>query len=245
MRRTTIFLFTIIFSFIFTVHHTFAETIPKLNGPIYVQDLGEILSDKQHKELMELGTYAEKEADIKISLLTVDSLKGLAVDEFSKEFAANNQLDKNGLLLLLAVNDRKIRMEVGSNLQSIISDEKAGEILDQYALPYLENNQMANALEHTYKHMFNIVSKEFKLKKTANAKMYKQDQPSLLRLFIIIVLLSLIVFADNRFFKGVMTIALARFIRRTLISSSRNKKKRKKSTRRKPPTGGGGASRRF
>lgn len=245
MRKTTIFLFTMLLSFIFTFHHISAETIPKANGPIYVQDFGKILSDKQNKNLTELGTYADQEAEIQISLLTVESLKGLSVDEFSKEFVVNNQLDQNGLLLMLAVNDRKIRIEVGSNLQSIISDEKAGEILDQYALPYLENNEMANALEHTYKHMFNLVSKEFQLKKTANAKVYKQDQPSLLRLFIIIVILSFIIFVDNRFFKGIMTIALARFIRRTLINSTRNKKKRKQSIRRKPPTGGGGANRKF
>lgn len=243
MRKLLSFSIIFIISSIIFVSSASAQTIPSPKGSIYVQDFSTILSTKQREELVKLGEYANDEANIKISLVTVDSLNGLSIDEFARQVAHEYGLDTNGLLLLTAIKERKIRIEVASNLQAIVTDEKAGEILNTYALPYLENNEMANALTNSYKQMFNTVSESSGLNKKSEVKKVHLGIPLLFKVLIFIGSISLLFFIDRQFLKAIIARTIGRLIRHVFIKKRNHPNKRPPNQR--PPNSNSGTNRNF
>ena len=242
MKKFLLVAITFFISFMSFTIPSYAQSIPSPDGSIYVQDFSSILSKEQKQELHTFGEYMANEGNVDISLVTIDSLDDKSIDAFARDVATEYKLEKNGILLLIAVNDRKIRVEVGANLTTALTDEQANKILDEYALPYLENNEMAHALTNSYKAIFNHVSDGANLEKKAEVETLYSNTPSLLRILILIVILGLFIFVDKRFLKGAVAIALARFIRTSLRKNSQPpSKKRKKNVlpNRRPPNRGG------
>ncbi|MBU5873027.1 TPM domain-containing protein, partial [Vibrio cholerae O1] len=68
-----------------------------------------------------------------------------------RQYGLGNKTMNNGVLLVVAVKDRKIRIEVGYGLEGALPDGKVGRILDQYAIPYLKENKPDAAVINTYK----------------------------------------------------------------------------------------------
>ncbi len=52
----------------------------------------------------------------------------------------------NGLLLLVAVRERRLRIEVGYGLEGIITDARAGRVRDQYLLPHFKRGEYGRGL---------------------------------------------------------------------------------------------------
>ena len=59
------------------------------------------------------------------------------------------------------MDDRQVRIEVGYGLEGRIPDGKAGRILDEYAIPYLKENQPNQAVINTYERLANEVAAEY------------------------------------------------------------------------------------
>lgn len=54
--------------------------------------------------------------------------------------------EDKGLLILLSVDDRDIRIEVGAGLEEYINDAKAGRLMDTYAIPKLKEDKFSEGL---------------------------------------------------------------------------------------------------
>jgi len=106
----------------------------------YVIDTANIISP----EVEQLLTAMIKESTHEIAVVTVESTKPLNIEEYSIKLAEKLQVgdkDKDdGVILLIASEDRKIRIEVGYGLEGVLNDAKAGRILDEYIVPHLKNN---------------------------------------------------------------------------------------------------------
>src|SRR5690606_30355219 len=118
-------------------------------------------------------------------------------------------------LLLLAPQDSKIKVEVGYGLEGALPDGKVGRILDSYALPYLEQNEINLAITNTYKQLFNEVSKEYNLDKQVEAEGIEYNQTeglSPLAMLILILMFAGIIFLDFRFLGGAFTLTILRML---------------------------------
>lgn len=215
-------LFSSLFIVIFCLlgNHVQAASIPDPIGDIYVQDFAHVLTEQQKKELIDLGMYLDDHTGAQIAVLTVDSLQGLQVDEYAlkafREYKLGNADKDNGVLLLLALNDRKIRIEVGYGLEGILPDGKVGRILDSYSLPYLEEGNIGLAVTNTYKQLFNEVSSEYQLNKQTKAIAHEYaaqgEGPSLLSIIIFSFIALAIIFLDFRFLGGAFTLTILRIL---------------------------------
>lgn len=108
----------------------------------YVTDQAQILSESERAQLSDqLGQYAEKTGN-QFLVITVPSLEnGDLVDFTEKLFALNKPGQKgvdNGLILFIAINERKIRFEVGYGLEEKLPDGKAGAIIREDIAPYFK-----------------------------------------------------------------------------------------------------------
>lgn len=72
------------------------------------------------------------------------SLDGDTIENFAVRLFEQWKIGKkgkdNGVLLLIAINERKLRIEVGYGLESTITDGKAGEIIREVITPEFKKN---------------------------------------------------------------------------------------------------------
>jgi uncharacterized protein len=86
-----------------------------------------------------------------MAILTVKSLQGQSLEEFSITVAHDKwklgQKGKdNGVLLMIALNERKYRIEVGYGLEGILPDSLVGGIGRQYLVPYFRKGDYSSGI---------------------------------------------------------------------------------------------------
>ncbi|HQG13346.1 MAG: hypothetical protein BWY40_00506 [bacterium ADurb.Bin270] len=105
----------------------------------FVTDDAGVMKNETVSELNSLLSYFEKESGIEIAVATVRSLDGIPVEDYATDLFRTWGIGKkgkdDGLLFLIAPNDKKVRIEVGYGLEGSINDALAGRIMDQYVLP--------------------------------------------------------------------------------------------------------------
>ena len=114
-----------------------ALEVPKHTG--YVNDLAGLISSATELKIENFLRGFEGSDSTQLVVLTVDSLQGEALEEYSLKVAENwgiGQKGKdNGALLLIAKQERKIRIEVGYGLEGKLTDLLAGRIIDNDITP--------------------------------------------------------------------------------------------------------------
>ena len=126
-----------------------AEQVKNLKPQGYVNDFAGVLSAPAKEKLTELCAEVEQKAKAQIAIVTVSSLEGEPVEQFSIDLATAwgigpKQKDR-GVLILLAPNDRKDRVEVGYGLEPILPDGKVGGY-EREAVPLLRQNDYSGAV---------------------------------------------------------------------------------------------------
>jgi len=126
----------------------FAQKIPQLKG--YVNDYAGVLSSSEENQISQILSNLEKSTSAQVALLTVDSLQGYSVESFALKTADEwglGQKDRdNGLLLLLAMDEKKVRIEVGYGLEGDMTDVKSGYIIRNIILPEFKKGNFDQGL---------------------------------------------------------------------------------------------------
>jgi uncharacterized protein len=106
----------------------------------YVVDLAGIVRSDLKNELNAYLQTLEQKTTAQVLVLTVRTLDSQNIEEFAlntKEKWKLGQKGKdNGVLIVVAVNDRKYRIEVGYGLESVLPDSMVGSIGREYFVPY-------------------------------------------------------------------------------------------------------------
>jgi uncharacterized protein len=117
-----------------------ALEIPKLTG--YVNDLAGVISPEIELKIENFLQEFEASDSTQLVILTIGSLEGDSLEEYSLRVAESwkiGQKEKdNGALLLIAKQERKVRIEVGYGLEGKLTDLLAGRIIDQEITPYFK-----------------------------------------------------------------------------------------------------------
>jgi uncharacterized protein len=129
----------------------FAQDPPELTGA--VNDFANVIDQDAEKQLEDLIEKLMAATGDTIVVATVDTyqpypdLASYAVKMFENRGSGIGQKGKdNGLLIVLAVKDRAVRVEVGYDLESIITDGFAGETSRQTMAPYFRNGDYGGGL---------------------------------------------------------------------------------------------------
>lgn len=115
-----------------------ALEVPRLQG--YVNDYAGMMSDRVRSELESTLHDFEQTDSTQIVILTIPSLGGEALEEFSMKVAESWRIGQkgkdNGIILLVARQERKVRIEVGRGLEGRMTDLMAGRIIDLVIAPH-------------------------------------------------------------------------------------------------------------
>jgi uncharacterized protein len=114
-----------------------AAEVPFLSGR--VNDLAELLKPSTVAELESVLKSHEDSTSNQVVVLTIPSLEGEPLEEYSIRVAETWKLGQkgkdNGVLLLVSRNDRKVRIEVGRGLEGYLTDQLCGMIIRHEIVP--------------------------------------------------------------------------------------------------------------
>jgi uncharacterized protein len=106
-----------------------AEKAQQLHPQGYVNDFAGVLSSGARGKLTALCTEVDQKAHAQIAIVTIHTLDGDSIEDFSislaQKWGVGPKTDR-GVLILLAVNDHKYRVEVGYGLEEFLPDGKVG-----------------------------------------------------------------------------------------------------------------------
>lgn len=120
----------------------------------YINDYANVLDDEVENYIMSRSVDLANKTSAQIVVVTIDTLNGENLEEYAtklfRSFGIGDSKKNNGLLLLLVVNDRKFRVEVGYGLEGVLPDGLTGRYQDEYIIPYLKNNDWNNGVKNGY-----------------------------------------------------------------------------------------------
>jgi uncharacterized protein len=125
-----------------------AREVPRRMG--HVTDTAGILSPGDHALFEDALANYESETHHQVAVLIVPSLAGERIDSFSLRVARTWRLGyagwDDGILVTLAVNEREVRIELGSGMERYISHSTAREIIDHAMVPAFKKRDYAGGL---------------------------------------------------------------------------------------------------
>ena len=122
---------------------------PALTGRVV--DQAGILSPAVKAELETALAAHENNTTNQVVVVTLESLNGANIEEYSLELARRwgiGQKGKdNGVLLVVAPNDKQIRIEVGYGLEGILTDALSSNIINYYIIPEFKKGDIQNGIK--------------------------------------------------------------------------------------------------
>lgn len=119
-----------------------AQTFPKLTGRVV--DAANLLDPAQEAALTAKLEALEKQSSRQLVVATLPDLQGYEIEEYGYQLGREwgiGQAEKgsaekdNGTLLIVAPNERKVRIEVGYGLEGVLTDALSSVIIQQDILP--------------------------------------------------------------------------------------------------------------
>jgi uncharacterized protein len=137
--------------FFFTTTHAGLATEIPVTPANPVVDLAGIIDDAVETKINRYLRELERKTTAQMAILTVKSLEGQTIEEFSLAIAHDRwklgQKGKdNGVLLVVAVNARKYRIEIGYGLEGVLPDSLVGGIGRQYLVPNFKKGDYSTGI---------------------------------------------------------------------------------------------------
>jgi uncharacterized protein len=106
----------------------------------YIVDLAGVIPGEVQTRLNSYLRELEQKTTAQVLVLTVQSLDGQSIEEFAfttkEQWKLGQKGKDNGVLIVVAVKDRKYRLEIGYGLESVLPDSLVGSIGREYLVPY-------------------------------------------------------------------------------------------------------------
>ena len=116
-----------------------------------INDEAHIFSQNERDELLSLVQNFEQNSTTQIAIVTLNSLENKSIEELSLEIARGYKLgqkeDSNGVLLVVAPNEKKVRIEVGYGLEGTLTDAISSQIINSVMIPEFKNGNMSAGIK--------------------------------------------------------------------------------------------------
>ena len=105
----------------------------------FVNDFAQMISDEQKQNLEIKLQNFEKETSNELSVVTINSLQGDTIENFAeklfKDLGIGKEDKDDGVLLLISLEDKKMRIETGYGLEGALTDAQSFIIIDSILKP--------------------------------------------------------------------------------------------------------------
>jgi uncharacterized protein len=149
-----------------------------------VVDEASILSADENMALSSKLDAFEKETGNELVIVTVNSLKGSTVEEYAHQlfntWGIGKKAEDNGVLILVSVKDRKMRIETGYAVEEFLTDAECSNIVNELIKPEFRLEKYYEGLELATNYIIKELKSDFefenyRLRKTKNIRAVKLE----------------------------------------------------------------------
>ena len=177
-------------------------TFPELTGRV-VDDAQLLGADTEEELIADLKALEDKSSD-QLVVVTLPSLQGYSIEEFGYQLGRHwgigtKQLN-NGVLLIVAPNEHKVRIEVGRGLEPILTDALSKIIIENSILPRFRAGDFAGGIKDGVRDIVLVLTGDAaEVEERAKAR-HDADQPAIDWLMVIfwVLMLSWIAYSVYR-----------------------------------------------
>jgi len=130
----------------------------------YVEDYADVINASDERSLNGILQELEQKTGAQYIILTVQTTGGMPIEQFSIELAEKWKLGQkgkdNGMLFVLAKNDRKWRFEVGYGLEGYVTDQYCGRIGRNVLVPYLQKDDYSQGIYQANLQVIQTIAQE-------------------------------------------------------------------------------------
>jgi uncharacterized protein len=192
-----------------------AFNFPPLTGRVV--DQANIMSVQSRNDLEAKLKDLENKSGIQLVVATVKSLEGSDVETYANELFRNWKLGEakknNGVLLLVAPTEHKVRIEVGYGLEGTLTDALSSVIISSAIVPRFKANDFTGGIERGVDGITSVLSgdtTDWQPKPSVRA----EDSPQLSNELFSILFLLIVVFVVWSLIRGVRGTSSGRYVRR-------------------------------
>lgn len=124
-----------------------ARDIPSLSGPV-IDEVG-VLSSQQNAQLSKVLRAVNTKHDLQLQVFIARDMDGDVIENFTikavDQWKLGSEKSDRGVLFLLAMAEKKVRIEVGQGLEGQITDAQAGMLIESLT-PYFRKGDFASGI---------------------------------------------------------------------------------------------------
>ncbi|MGA1824777.1 MAG: TPM domain-containing protein [bacterium] len=176
-------------------HYLVALEVPDINAR--VNDYANMISRQAEAHIEQMLRNLELSDSTQVVVLTIPSLEGEPLEDYSIRVAQTLGIGQkeydNGVLFLVAQNERKIRIEVGYGLEGKLTDMLAGRIIDYEISPRFKNGQFDEGFISGVQAITQAVRGEYKASRRPASTGRRRSNKSgnaLMPFFILLIIIS-------------------------------------------------------
>jgi len=167
------------------------NVLPKPTTPQLVTDIAGVLSPEQKQALENKLVAIDDSSSNQIAVVILPTLDGNPIEEYAtklfREWGIGNTKTNNGILLLIAVQDKKIRIEVGYGLEGAIPDITAINIIDNDLKPAFRAGAYYEGIDKATDDIAKAAVGEYQVKRVKKTK--SKGNGALLAIIIAVIFL--------------------------------------------------------
>ena len=189
-------LFLILFSFFSFVLVDAQNVLPKPNPPRLVNDAAGVLSPEQVEILERKLVALDDSTSNQIAVVLIKTLGDYAVEDYAvklfREWGIGNKKTNNGVLIIAAIDDRKVWIEVGYGLEGAIPDVTASSIYRNELVPEFRQQNYYRGIDNAINALTKAAVGEYKVKKERKENNGKGGSSIITFLFILFAVIMLL-----------------------------------------------------
>ena len=139
---------------------------PKPQPPRLVNDLAGVLSPEEESNLERKLVAYDDSTSNQIAVVLVKTLNDYPIEEFAlqlfRSWQIGNKKTNNGILILAAIDDHKVRIETGYGLEGAVPDIIANQIINNDIAPNFRNNDYYEGLDKATSSIIAAAAGEYK-----------------------------------------------------------------------------------
>jgi uncharacterized protein len=162
-----------------------AQELPEPVG--FVNDFANVIDDASERKIGAIARKLQEVSGAEIAVVTVDNLEPYGtIEQYSIDLAEKWQVgeedEDNGIIMLMSMEERRVRLEVGYGLEGAIPDSLAGRILEDSIIPSLREGNYGEGFLRGTEAVAGLIAEEYGLDmgdlQLSESDMYTGGAPS-------------------------------------------------------------------
>ena len=143
-----------------------AQSLPaRPDPPRLVNDFADVLSDEEELALEKKLVSFEDSTSTQVAVITIRSLEGYTVEEiahkFLRDWGVGQKEKNNGVVILSAIEDRKVNIQTGLGMEGVLPDMICKRIITRHIVPAYKQKNYFEGLDKATDSIISISANEY------------------------------------------------------------------------------------